>query len=93
MSKVDIKSMYPDELKEFIVGLGEPSFRAGQIFKWLHSGCTSFDDMSNISKSLRNKLSEVSYIANVEIVEKFVSKLDETVKYLYKLNDGDFLIS
>ena len=62
--------MYPEELKEFFINLGEPAFRAEQVFKWLHNGCASFDDMSNISKPLRQKLNDVSYIANVKIVKK-----------------------
>ncbi len=93
MVKADIKSMYPEELKEFFINLGEPAFRSEQVFKWLHNGCPSFDDMSNISKSLRQKLNEVSYIANVKIVKKYVSKIDETVKYLYELRDGELIES
>lgn len=93
MQKTDIKSLYPEELKEFVLGIGEPAFRSVQIFDWLHKGCSSFDEMTNLSKSLRDKLSEVAYVANVEIARKLVSEVDGTVKYLYRLNDGELIES
>lgn len=93
MLKTDIKSLYPEELKEFVAGIGEPAFRSVQIFDWLHKGCSSFDEMTNLSKSLRDKLSEVAYIANVEIARKLVSEVDGTVKYLYRLHDGELIES
>ncbi len=93
MHKTDIKSLYPEELEDFIKSIGEPAFRAKQIFKWLHMGCTSFNEMTDISKVLRDKLNNISYIANVTIVKKFVSQIDGTVKYLYKLNDGELIES
>ncbi len=93
MQKIDIKSLYPEELKDFILSIGEPGFRANQIFDWLHKGCSSFDEMTNISKSLKEKLNEKSYIAGVEIVKKLVSNIDGTVKYLYRLSDGELIES
>lgn len=93
MQKTDIKSLYPDELKELILSIGEPAFRANQVFEWLHKGCSSFDEMTNLSKSLRGKLNDVAYIAGVEIVRKLVSELDGTVKYLYRLHDGELIES
>ena len=48
--KKDIKSMFPEELAEMLKDMGEPSYRAKQVFKWLHSGVNSFDEMTNISK-------------------------------------------
>ena len=71
--------------------LGEPKFRAGQLFKWLQSGITSFDEMSNIPKSLRNTLSEISYLARADIYKRYVSKIDSTVKYVLKLYDGELI--
>ncbi len=91
--KIDIKSMNMEELATFTASLSEPKYRAKQIFKWLHSGVTSFDEMTDISASLRKKLDEICYIANVEIKKKLVSKIDGTVKYLYKLYDGEFIES
>lgn len=93
MEKIDIKSMEIDELTSFLGDLGEPKFRAKQIFKWLHSGVTDFDKMSDIKITLREKLKELCYIADVEIVEKYKSRLDETVKYLYRLYDGELIES
>ncbi len=93
MDKIDIKSLYLYEIKELMKELGQPSFRAEQIFKWLHSGVESFDEMSNISKELRNLLKEKCYIANTQIVRRLQSKLDGTVKYLYRLYDGETIES
>lgn len=84
----DLRSMLPDELETLITELGEPKFRAKQLFSWLQSGVTSFDGMTNIPKSLREKLSTAGYIANAKIEHKFQSQLDETVKFLFKMNDG-----
>lgn len=89
--KPDIRSFTYEELENFILGLSLPKFRAGQIFKWLHSGVETFDEMTNISKELRIKLSEVSTIYPVNIYKKFVSNLDGTVKLLYELYDGSFI--
>ena len=89
----DIKSMDIEELAVFVASMGEPEYRARQIFKWLQSGVSSFDEMTNISKSLRDKLKDKSYIACCTIERKFQSKIDETVKYLFKLYDGEFIES
>ena len=93
MEKVDIKSLYLEELEALLKEMGEPKFRASQIFKWLHSGATSFEEMTNLSKELRIKLSEKCYIANVEIVRRLESRLDGTVKFLFRLFDGQLIES
>lgn len=93
MDKIDVKSLYLEELEALLKEMSEPKFRAAQIFKWLHSGATSFDEMTNLSKTLRIKLSEKCYIANVEIVRRLESRLDGTVKYLYRLFDGQLIES
>ena len=85
--------MYLPELKEMLKSLGQPSFRADQLFRWLQSGVTDFSDMTNIPKSLRDKLSETAYIADVKIVKRYASQLDETVKYVYELFDGEYIES
>ena len=90
---IDLKDFEYAELEEFIVGLGEKKFRAAQIFKWLHEGVTSYDEMTDISKSLREKLKEISYVSTLEIECKFVSKIDGTVKYLFRLPDGNCIES
>ncbi len=91
--KIDIRSMYLSELTELMNELKQPKFRAAQLFKWLQSGVESFDQMTNIPKTLRDIMQEKCYIANVEIERKFVSKIDGTVKYVYRLYDGEFIES
>lgn len=93
MNKIDIKSMLLEELKDELNNLSLPSFRTKQIFSWLHKGVTSFDEMTNISKDLRDKLNENYDILNVFIKRKYVSKIDGTIKYLYELYDGEFIES
>jgi len=88
-NKVDLKSLSFEELNSFILELGEPKFRATQIFEWLYRGVVSFDDMTNISKATRKKLYDNSYINVFQIAEKQVSRIDGTVKYLFKLLDGE----
>lgn len=87
--KQDLKSMTLAEMIEAVRGLGEPAFRGKQIFTWLHKGVTSFEDMSNLSKALRQKLDEQFYITAPEIVRKQQSQKDGTIKYLWKLRDGN----
>ena len=90
--KKDIKSLNNEELAEWVRENSLPAFRAKQIFSWLHkSGVSDFSEMSNVSKELRNKLSEEFYISSCEIENKYVSAIDGTVKYLFKLSDGEFL--
>ena len=85
--------MYLTELEEMLGELGQPKFRAAQLYRWLQSGETDFDSMTNIPLSLRNELKEKTYIADVKIVRKFKSRLDETVKYVYELYDGEYIES
>lgn len=89
--KPDIRSFTYDQLSEFIAGLGLPKFRTEQIFKWLHSGVDSFEEMTNLSKQLRLLLSENCDIYPVSLFKKFVSKLDGTVKFIFELYDGSFI--
>ncbi len=93
MEKTDIKSLYFDELSDVISSLGLPKFRTAQIFTWLQSGVESFDEMTNIPLSLRQKLSEGYYIVTAGIKKRLESKVDDTVKYLYELNDGELVES
>lgn len=87
--KQDLKSMTLAEMTQALTQLGEPAFRAKQIFVWLHKGVRSFEDMTNISKLLRQKLNEHYYITVPEIVRKQQSAKDGTIKYLWKLSDGN----
>ena len=78
------------ELTEDILGLGLPKFRAKQIYDWLHKKQVSgFGEMTNLSKDLRQTLSERYVIYDTALLEKRVSALDGTVKYLLELNDGN----
>ena len=87
--KEDIKSLLPSEIKEKFIEMGESSFRAGQIFKWIYRGVKSFDEMTDISKKLRVLLDERFYITVPEVLRKQESKLDGTIKYLWRLSDGN----
>lgn len=90
----DIKSMTLPELKKEIISIGEKGFVASQIYSWLHKHqVSSFDEMTNISKNLREKLKKNYDFYNCTIEKKLVSVYDETVKYLFKLNDGELIES
>ncbi len=94
MDKYDIKSLTKDELEEVFGELSLPKFRAGQVFSWLHNkSADSFDEMTNISKELRILLSEKFEIRTCKIEKKRVSQTDLTVKYLFELNDGEYIES
>ena len=86
---VDIGSMTPEELAAWLKEQGEPAFRAKQIFHWLYRGVTSFDEMSDLSKALRQKLAEQCFLTVPKVARKQVSKLDGTIKYLWELSDGN----
>ncbi len=94
LAKIDIRSLRLDELQALLLERGLPKFRAAQVYRWLQQrGAVSFDEMTDLSKELRVKLAEDFEIRNTEIAIKRVSKLDGTVKYLYKLNDGETIES
>lgn len=82
-----------DDLKILAKELGQPEFRGKQIFEWIYRGAESFEDMSNLPKGFREKLSQEAEINSVKICEKYVSNIDETRKYLLQLNDGNFIES
>lgn len=87
--KRDIKSLLPDELETAILELGEKKFRAKQIFTWLNRGVTSFDEMTDLSKALRTKLESRFYITSLKELERHVSEIDGTIKFLWELPDGN----
>ena len=86
---VDIKSMTLEELTAWLKERGEPAFRAKQVFRWLYRGATSFSEMSDLSKSLRQRLEAECFISVPKVARKQVSKLDGTIKYLWELGDGN----
>nr|WP_027870240.1 23S rRNA (adenine(2503)-C(2))-methyltransferase RlmN [[Eubacterium] cellulosolvens] len=90
----DIKSMLPDELKEALAKMGEKPFRAGQIFEWLHGKrVENYVDMTNLSKNLREKLSDSYPLTALSCVREEVSKVDGTRKYLFALPDNNVIES
>jgi len=86
---IDLKSMTLEEMTDLVKSMGEPAFRGKQIFTWLHKGVTSFDEMSNLSKPLREKLKENCFITAPVADRKQVSAQDGTIKYLWELSDGN----
>ena len=90
---IDIKSMTEEEITQALRDLGEPTFRGKQVFTWLHRGVSSFDEMTNLSKPLREKLRERYMIHVPKAARRQVSALDGTVKYLWELHDGNCIES
>lgn len=86
--KCELLSMLPHELEEFIISIGEPKFRARQLFEQLHRGLRP-EQMSNIGKATCAKLAETSVLHMPEIKRKLTSAIDGTVKYLFQLHDGN----
>lgn len=87
--KQDIKSMTLAELQDAFAALGEPKFRAKQVFAWLHRGAVSFEAMTNLPKPLRETLDSLYFINKPTVARKQISRLDGTIKYLWRLRDGN----
>ena len=85
---IELTGMNPAELTAWCKEQGLPGFRGKQIFKWIHQGA-DFDGMTNLPKDLRARLQEMAIAQPVEIIEKRQSKLDDTVKFLFGLRDGN----
>ncbi len=90
--KKEILGMELKELEELVASLGEKPYRAKQLFSWLHRGA-EFDEMTDISKKLREALKEQTLLYYPKIERKLVSKLDGTIKYLFRLQDGELIES
>lgn len=88
---VDIKSMNLAELTDYLTANGFEKFRAKQVLTWVKQDVTSFDEMTNLPAKLREFLSENAYLAKAEIVRAQHSRLDDTVKYLFELFDGEYV--
>ena len=92
--KIDIKSFNLQELTEYMVSRNEKAFRAKQIYEWMHvKHVDGFEDMTNISKKLKEELNSDCYITSLNQVEVQVSKIDGTRKYLFALEDGNVIES
>lgn len=85
----DIKAMLPDEIAAALAELGEPKYRAKQVFQWLARGVESFDEMTDVSKKLRETLKREFFITKLKMLRKQVSSIDGTIKYLWELPDGN----
>ncbi len=86
---VNLRNLEYKELEGLICYIGEPKFRAKQIFSWIYKGVVSFDEMNNVPKTLREKLDKVAYIGRIEPVAVQKSETDDTRKYLFQLEDGN----
>ncbi len=84
-----LRSMTQPELEAVLKALGQPVFRAKQLFSWLHKGARSYDEMTNLPKSLRDALQEQYPLTPPEVVRKQESQKDGTIKYLWRLSDGN----
>lgn len=89
--KLVLKNLTQLELVDYVVSLGMPKFRGKQIFSWIYKGVKDFDELNNIPKNIREKLRENCIIGNIEIEAKFESKVDNTKKYLFLLDDGNII--
>ncbi len=89
MSSLDIRSMTQEKLGEWLKENGQPSFRAKQIREWLDAGVADFEQMTNLPKDLRAQLAQQFTVPRVTIQRKLTSVIDGTVKYLFRLDDGE----
>lgn len=89
---VNLRDLTLQEIEEELIKLDEKKYRAKQIFAWLYKNVQSFDEMTDLSKDLILKLKENYYIKNIEVAN-FQESKDGTVKYLFKLNDDNFIES
>jgi 23S rRNA (adenine2503-C2)-methyltransferase len=88
-TKTNLKGLDLTELQTLVASLGEDSYRAQQIFKWLYgSGVSDFEQMTNLSKTLRQKLTERARIGQLQLVASKTSAKDQSVKFLFQLEDG-----
>ena len=89
----DLKSMILPEMTDALKAMGQPAFRGKQVFTWLHKGVTSFDEMTNLPKDLRDKLKSEFTLTVPKVARKQVSRQDGTIKYLWELADGNCIES
>ncbi len=86
---INLKSMTQQEIGTILKEMGQPAFREKQVFSWLHKGIRSYDEMSNLPKSLRDVLAQQYPICPPEVIRKQESQKDGTIKYLWRLSDGN----
>lgn len=85
----DIVSMLPEEIEQDFLALGEPKYRAKQVFTWIGRGVRDFDGMTDLPKALRDKLKAEYDLYQPVVLSKQISKIDGTIKYLWELSDGN----
>ncbi len=94
IDKYDVLSLNIDEIKNILCDIGEKPYRANQIFKWCHNSfAESFNEMSNIPKGLKNQLNNIIYFPKMNIAERFLSKKDNTIKYLFEIENNNIIES
>ena len=86
---MNLKSLTQTELAEVFKNIGQPAFRAGQVYGWLQKGIYGYDEMTNVPKSLRTVLEERYPLCPPKVVRRQESKKDGTIKYLWQLHDGN----
>ncbi len=86
---MNLKSMTLPEMTAYFKEMGQPSFRAKQVYIWLHKGVRSYEEMTNIDKALRQRLEQEHPLYVPQVVRKQQSKIDGTIKYLWRLSDGN----
>ena len=86
---MNLKSMTEPEIAAVLKALGQPAFRAGRVYSWLHKGVRSYDEMTNLPKQLREALAREYPICPPRVVRKQESRRDGTIKYLWQLSDGN----
>lgn len=94
MKKTELNSMYLDELKKFIVDIGEKAYRGQQIFTYFHRHKnTDLNALNQLPIDLRNKLNDISYVNELKVYRRYESNIDSTKKYLFALDDGNIIES
>ena len=89
----NLRNLQLKEMEALIKSMGQPAFRAKQVFSWIYKGVTDFGQMTNVPKALRDKLTEETYIGRLNMLKVQKSKTDGTRKYLYELEDGNTIES
>lgn len=91
--KTNLKDLTLEQMKDFFLDQGEKAFRARQVFSWIYRGASSFEDMTDLSKDLRQKLAKHAYLGTLQILRVQNSRKDGTRKYLLGLEDGNTIES
>ena len=92
--RTDIASLYEREIKELLSEAGEPAYRAGQIYKWIHEKrAISFEEMTNLPASLRSRLKETAWLPDPAVAARQISETDGTQKFAFRMRDGQIIES